>query len=439
LNAQPSSQVGTAIFSFVIAAHTFSLLFLRHQWSDRTCYVILGVSWASLLLEMCIENFILAEPTKIGPYYGVAGYWCWITSMYTVARYATSYLLMFISAALSFILYLLVFFRLRGNISVSAGYKIYVHRSPKLRVGRTSDGTYIITDDRRVESHLTRVAKHMLWYPLAYTVLVLPMAASRFSAFSGASVPFSVTIVTASVFMLHGCVNTLLFCTTRNILPGSWRQRFGLGTTWDGGRGDLNQSTRTNATWQFTGVRARIGAVNTSIAPTVLSVDVEKDVGIQYDEAQPSPSYLKFGSPSSPATPTSPTPLLRVYGGSGPLADTHKHYIRHPSFLIPRDARTSIRTEEDRDGGDSDFSAGVDPELKAKLVELQAPPQPLGYASREHPSGISGLAPGLQVPASAYLFSTNPPSDNHDKRQSYSPSIPTSETTRDPARFSREF
>src|SRR5260370_26482991 len=111
---------------------------------------------------------------------------------------------MFTWAVFSFILYLLVFFRLRGNIAVSDGYKIHFHQRPKVRLGRTSDGARIVTGDLRVESHLTVVAKQMLWYPVAYTVLILPMAASRFSTFSGVSVPFPVTIFTAAVFMLHG-------------------------------------------------------------------------------------------------------------------------------------------------------------------------------------------------------------------------------------------
>jgi hypothetical protein len=161
---------------------------------------------------------------------------------------------MFVSAGLSFILYLLVFFRLRGNITVSPGHKIYFHRRPQIKVGRANDGTCIVTDDQRVESHSTRVAKHMLWYPLAYTVIILPIASARFSTFNGASVPFLVTICTAALFMLHGFINTVLFCTTRDILPGSWRQRLGIGMTWNSGRSDSDLSSETNGAWRFTGL-----------------------------------------------------------------------------------------------------------------------------------------------------------------------------------------
>jgi hypothetical protein len=343
---------------------------------------------------------------------------------------------MLISAVLSFILYLLVFFRLRGNISLSVENKIGFRRRPKVRVGRTSDGTYIVTDDRRVESHLTTVAKHMLWYPLAYALLVFPMAASRFSTFSGVLVPFPVTIVTAAIFMLHGFVNTLLFCTTRNILPGSWRQRFGLGTTWDTGRGDADLYNQTNATWQFTGFStAGIGSASKGMTSVVLSaVRVEKGVEIHYDEAQPSPSYPKVGSPSSP---TSPTPLPRAYGGGGHLVDTHKHHTQQPPFLTPRDARSNLRYEVYEDDGDCDFDAGVDPALNATTIEPQAPPQPLGDALEVQESSFYRPAPGLQAPASVHRSSTTQLMVNTDKRQSHSLSISTSVTTVNSGRLSR--
>ena len=337
-----ASQVGSAIFCFAISAHTFSQLFLRHRWSNRTSYTVLLVAWSLLLLEVCIEAFVIAKPKEIGPYFGVAGFWCWITPAYPIPRYATSYLLMLISAGLSFILYFLVFFRLRGNITVSAGYKIEFHRRPKVRVGRTSNGTYIVTDDQRVESHLTRVAKHMLWYPVVFLVIVLPMASARFSTFNGASVPFSVTICVAGLFMLHGFINTVLFCTTRNILPGNWRRRLGLGSAMDSGRSDLNLSSRTNATWRFTGLDGRIQTIGTGPAPVVLSVGVEKDIEIMYDEAQSRHRCIKLGSSSLPLTPN-PPPRAQ---DDGERADTHKH----PSFPPPRDARMSIRIEMDRVG-----------------------------------------------------------------------------------------
>jgi len=110
------SQTGPAIFTFVIAVQTFSLLFFDHEkdhdWSNRTCNIVLIVSWAILLLELCIEIFVFVKPEK-GPYYGIStgGCWCscWISPKYRIERYTTDHLFMIASAVFSFLLYALVF------------------------------------------------------------------------------------------------------------------------------------------------------------------------------------------------------------------------------------------------------------------------------------------------------------------------------------------
>ncbi|KAJ7072550.1 hypothetical protein C8F01DRAFT_1243594 [Mycena amicta] len=56
-------------------------------------------------------------------------------------------------------------------------------------------------------------------YPIAYTILILPIAASRFSSFAGDDVPFGVTVFSAAIFLLSGIVNVTLFTMTRRILP----------------------------------------------------------------------------------------------------------------------------------------------------------------------------------------------------------------------------
>jgi hypothetical protein len=73
---------------------------------------------------------------------------------------------------------------------------------------------------------------------VAYTVVILPIAAARFSDWAGKDVPFDVTIfwsvslpvnidlrsswegsISDTVFLLSGIVNVTLFTTTRRILP----------------------------------------------------------------------------------------------------------------------------------------------------------------------------------------------------------------------------
>ena len=311
---------------------------------------------------------------------------------------------MFLSAALSFILYSLVFFRLRGNITVSAGYKFEFHRRAKVKIGKTSNGTYIMTDDQRIESHLTKVAKHMLWYPCVYTIVILPMGATRFTTFSGVSVPSAVTIFAAALFMLHGFINMLLFCTTRNILPGTWRQRLGLSSTWSVGRSELDLSSLANATWRFPGLGTRTGAVSAGTAPVVLSVGVEKDVEIAYEEALPSPGYIKF----RPLLPHSPLP--RSYDGGERRADTKRHHSRQFSFPTSRDGRRSIHIEVEK--VDDGHSPGTEAS-KQMTTEQGVPLRPVGRVYYQHESGIYGPTPALAAP---HPYSMTPPTETTDKR-----------------------
>ena len=381
------------------------MLFLRRQWSTRTCYITLIISWGVILFDLCIGNFVIADPVRRGAYYGISGYWCWITPAYPVERYTTEYLFMFASAGFSFILYSLIFFKLRGNISLSDGYKLQFHQRPKVRVGRTAAGTFIMTDDRRVESHLTTVAKQMLWYPIAYTILVLPIAAARFSTFSGASVPFSVTIFTAAVFMLTGFVNAVLFCLTRNVLPGTWRQRFGIGSTFQSRRGNTGVASRTNQTWQGA-PSTRVGTVGARTIPIVLNVGVEKDVEIKYDDEELGPSSLKGGSPTMPPSPP------RIHGGDGHLSDTYDHHVEQLPQPGRRDARRSIRIETERD---NDRRAGAHAARQANTGEWTAP----GGQGR----GRYGPAPGLGAAHASFHPLAAAPPVHVDTRQARPSSI----------------
>jgi len=375
------SQTGPAIFTFLIAVQTFCLLVLRREWSSRTCHITHIISWAFLLLELCIEHFVYADPEN-GPYYGIttSGYWCWISPKYLIERYTTDYLFMTTSAAFCFILYSLVFFRLRGNISIQ-GYKIFFHRRSSIRIRRTSDGASIFTDDPRVPSYLDTIAKHMLWYPIVYTFLILPVAASRLSTFHGKPVPFAATVLTAAVFMLHGFFNTVLFCTTRKILPGSWRQRFGLCTS---GRDDTSRSNATTTTCQFT--VASTTTVGTGPRPAVLSVNVD-DVGIKY-ATERSSSFVGSCSPSSSTSPTLPTLPFQAHVRSGQRANAHEHYIRLSSSARG-DTRTRTHSEIDEGDKDSDLSIAIHLASMAKPDGLEAPQHP-GRASSDHGGGVDG-------------------------------------------------
>jgi len=105
------------------------------------------------------------------------------------------------------LLYTLVFLRMRGFIEFESGRVSF--RKTAILLGSRGN----------VDNRLLTLSKQMLLYPVAYTIIILPIAAARFSSFAGHDVPFEVTIFCDTVFLLSGVVNVTVFMMTRRILP----------------------------------------------------------------------------------------------------------------------------------------------------------------------------------------------------------------------------
>jgi len=206
-----AADVGIALFALIIAVHTFFILFLRWQIRSYVLWLTLLSAWAA------IGAIILSGPELLntnvrGPFFGISGYWCWITPPYTAQHITLDYMFMFMSAGFSFILYSLVFLRLRGNIVISGWYIAF------RRANKSKNASWRGRDF--ADNQMMNIARQMMLYPVAYTIVILPIAAARFSSFrTHDDVPFPVTIFCDTVYLLSGTVNVTLFLTTRRVLP----------------------------------------------------------------------------------------------------------------------------------------------------------------------------------------------------------------------------
>ncbi|KAF7337234.1 Git3 domain-containing protein [Mycena sanguinolenta] len=163
------ADVSTAIWTLIIAIHTFSLVCLGYKWSRFTFLAVLVLGWSG------IATIVIAGPasqtSRHGSFYGISGYWCWISAGYPTSRIVLDYLFMFMAAGFSFVLYTLVFLRLRGNI-VFEGRHISFRRTGLAWRGG--------------QNRAVTLAKQML---------------------------------VAAVYLLSGIVNVTVFTMTRRILP----------------------------------------------------------------------------------------------------------------------------------------------------------------------------------------------------------------------------
>ncbi|KAG8934385.1 hypothetical protein FRC01_003342 [Tulasnella sp. 417] len=201
-------NVGSALWSLAIAMHTFALLFLGvgrvSSWACLSTFVIIWFVTGGIVAI----GPVLVEDQDKGPFHGLDGPWCWITEEYTGSKLGLEYFWMFFSAIISFILYTLVFLRLRGNIVLS-GRSIRFQSTSKPR----SPG------HEATESYSLRIARRMLWCPVIYTAVVLPVAVCRWIEFGGGDVPIAATFVTDGIFLLSGAVNVALFVIARQVTP----------------------------------------------------------------------------------------------------------------------------------------------------------------------------------------------------------------------------
>lgn len=197
------ADVGAATWTLVMAANTFSHLFLDFESKDYVLWIVLLAGWSFTGMVVGIGH---ATNKTRGPFYDVNGVWCWISSDYKAQLATLGYMIILLSALFSAILYILTFLHLRGNLT-RVGWKV--------RLGRVQDSAdkYFANDRTKL------VAQQMLLFPVAYGILVFPIAITRFITWSGKQVPFELTVFSACMYTLSGLTNVILFTATRRILP----------------------------------------------------------------------------------------------------------------------------------------------------------------------------------------------------------------------------
>lgn len=185
-------DVGVALTTFVIAAHTFAVLFLRWKVPDTKWLPlsVIGVIWLFLILITAIPAAVKEN------YYYPTTYWCWINPKYENLQYGLEYYILWIVAIAGFVLYIPLFWRLSRTV------KNY-------------------PEHRRQQMH---IARQLLVYPIAYVVVITPMSVVRKLQFT----PSQAHLVTPALvgfagvfFASSGFVNAALYVITRPSILGS--------------------------------------------------------------------------------------------------------------------------------------------------------------------------------------------------------------------------
>ncbi|KAI0360552.1 hypothetical protein OH77DRAFT_696759 [Trametes cingulata] len=206
-----AGNVAMALWSFTLSLHVFMLLFYRVALTRTLCWMWLGTGWLLVAFVVVVGPTAIQTPER-GPYFGPTGFWCWITEQYPREQFFLEYFFEFMSAGASFFLYTAVLLRVRGNLVKTSGRW-------SLRFVPHGERWVLAIRRDAIDGYMMHVAARMVWYPVAYAILLLPVTIARFVAFSGHDVSFRATIFADFVFNLQGVVNVALLLTTRRFVP----------------------------------------------------------------------------------------------------------------------------------------------------------------------------------------------------------------------------
>jgi len=134
---------------------------------------------------------------------------------------------MLVAGGIITLMYIPVFFTIRGNLLITPSQTKWYRYQIKFRSASTSittDSTLSGGSSSRA-THLRGVAKKMLWYPITYMALILPTVVCRFKGIYGSPVTLPVIVGCVSLFTAMGLTNVLIYVFTRNLGGTPWFAR----------------------------------------------------------------------------------------------------------------------------------------------------------------------------------------------------------------------
>ena len=202
-------------FNLTLAIHTFMLLsgnmrlaFAAKDFSTsrRGRWILIGVLWFIALFLAVIGPTGVQHALADGPYYTVAGQWCWIGDAYGLFRLFLQHMWVLIIALLEIVLYGLVFYRMwRLHRS-----EVWSQHVPTQDSSTPSSSSFAnITPENR--PNFVAVGRRLLLYPLAFCITSVPVASLRIAAIKHDDVDPKLLAAFASLLASCGIINSALY------------------------------------------------------------------------------------------------------------------------------------------------------------------------------------------------------------------------------------
>ncbi|KAG8997497.1 hypothetical protein FRB93_014108 [Tulasnella sp. JGI-2019a] len=211
---QHVGSVGTALMTLAIGVTSFAVIVLR--WPNAASRTIPIFVHAVIITLLILFTVI---PTRLQDnFYAPAGFWCWISPAYHAEQIALEYGWFWLAGLVDFILYVLIFLALRGNLLVTFDSEatdgwgrgsMHTHWE-RNRNRRASIGT---SEERK---RLMRTARRLLAYPIVYIITILPMSIVRWIQFTQPhrNIPSEAIAFSSVVYTSTGFFNVILYTIT---------------------------------------------------------------------------------------------------------------------------------------------------------------------------------------------------------------------------------
>ncbi|KDQ57401.1 hypothetical protein JAAARDRAFT_193735 [Jaapia argillacea MUCL 33604] len=203
-------QLGETVVA--LSTWTFAVL-----WWNFDKIHLMWLAWLITgLIWLFVGLWVIIGPLTNAHYMMPSPYWCWIGKNHFGDQVGGQYTWYWTTLFFSALLYVLLFLKRRGNITVNENmwWKFCIHKRVKGVPG---------------EPHVVRPAEpdalSLAWimYPVVYGFLILPLTGVRFKYFvKKTPVSPSATFGVMAVYSLSGLANTILFTLTRaTLIQGS--------------------------------------------------------------------------------------------------------------------------------------------------------------------------------------------------------------------------
>ncbi|KAJ7086107.1 hypothetical protein B0H15DRAFT_845346 [Mycena belliarum] len=203
---------GGAYFTMAIGVHTFNSLVLAKRQSALICAITIAIGWTFSCLLAAAPLWYPSG--TLGPAYGISGLSCGIREAYPKLMFLFHLLPIYLTSILSALIFSIVFLVLRGTLVIKGGFKLALDPNE-----RWSGNV------QNYHRFVARIARSMLWFPVAYILFLVPYSFARLIDLSGRKCPIGLLVAAYVFWFMLGVANVITLYNTFRVLEPAFDAR----------------------------------------------------------------------------------------------------------------------------------------------------------------------------------------------------------------------